>query len=63
MDFLGLYNYWIVILLMMMGFYVVIASGHLVKKLIGLNLRSEEHMSELQSLVNLVCRLLLEKKK
>ena len=38
MDFLGLYNYWIVILLMMMGFYVVIASGHLVKKLIGLNL-------------------------
>jgi multicomponent Na+:H+ antiporter subunit C len=38
MDLLGLYNYWIVILLMMMGFYVVIASGHLVKKLIGLNL-------------------------
>ena len=38
MDFLGLYNYWIVILLMMMGFYVVIASGHLVKKLIGLTL-------------------------
>src|SRR5690242_21076220 len=26
-------------------------------------LRSEEHTSELQSLVNLVCRLLLEKKK
>ena len=25
--------------------------------------RSEEHTSELQSLVNLVCRLLLEKKK
>ena len=25
-------------------------------------LRSEEHTSELQSLVNLVCRLLLEKK-
>src|SRR5438093_9986929 len=25
--------------------------------------RSEEHMSELQSLTNLVCRLLLEKKK
>ena len=27
------------------------------------NKRSEEHTSELQSLVNLVCRLLLEKKK
>ena len=27
------------------------------------NFRSEEHTSELQSLVNLVCRLLLEKKK
>ena len=30
------------------------------RKAIG---RSEEHTSELQSLVNLVCRLLLEKKK
>ena len=29
----------------------------------GRNLRSEEHTSELQSLTNLVCRLLLEKKK
>src|SRR5690242_21540526 len=29
----------------------------------GLALRSEEHTSELQSHVNLVCRLLLEKKK
>src|SRR5438477_12231963 len=28
-----------------------------------LNVRSEEHTSELQSHVNLVCRLLLEKKK
>ena len=27
------------------------------------SLRSEEHTSELQSLTNLVCRLLLEKKK
>src|SRR5437016_11040121 len=27
------------------------------------NIRSEEHTSELQSLTNLVCRLLLEKKK
>src|SRR5260370_8562797 len=29
----------------------------------GLQLRSEEHTSELQSHLNLVCRLLLEKKK
>src|SRR5437016_8373194 len=30
---------------------------------VGIELRSEEHTSELQSLTNLVCRLLLEKKK
>src|SRR5438477_5007058 len=30
---------------------------------VGTNFRSEEHTSELQSHVNLVCRLLLEKKK
>src|SRR2546427_3417363 len=30
---------------------------------VGLRLRSEEHTSELQSQSNLVCRLLLEKKK
>src|SRR5437016_10022884 len=29
----------------------------------GADFRSEEHTSELQSLTNLVCRLLLEKKK
>lgn len=34
----GLFNYWIVIVLMMIGFYAVIASGNLVKKLIGLNI-------------------------
>ena len=38
MNFLGLYNYWIVICLMMTGFYVVIASGNLVKKIVGLGL-------------------------
>ena len=38
MTIAGLYNYWIVILLMMTGFYVVISSGNLVKKLVGLNL-------------------------
>src|SRR3712207_7435600 len=35
----------------------------LVVDLIGINLRSEEHTSELQSRQYLVCRLLLEKKK
>src|SRR5699024_11685669 len=32
-------------------------------EIIGLNSRSEEHTSELQSRFDLVCRLLLEKKK
>jgi len=36
-EIFGLYNYWIVIFLMMAGFYVVIARGNLIKKLIGLN--------------------------
>jgi multicomponent Na+:H+ antiporter subunit C len=35
---LGLYNYWIVIVLMMAGFYTVIARGNLVKKVVGLNI-------------------------
>ncbi len=35
---LGHYNYWIAILLMMVGFYIVIARGNLVKKLVGLNI-------------------------
>ena len=34
----GLYNYWIVAFLMMAGFYIVVAHGNLVKKLIGLNI-------------------------
>ena len=37
MSFVGLYNYWIVIFLMMAGFYVVVAHGNLIKKLVGLN--------------------------
>ena len=36
--FLGLYNYWIVVVLMMIGFYIVIAHGNLVKKLVGLTI-------------------------
>lgn len=38
MEFPGLYNYWIVVVLMMTAFYVVISSGNLVKKVIGLNI-------------------------
>jgi multicomponent Na+:H+ antiporter subunit C len=37
MQWFGLYNYWVVIFLMMAGFYVVISSGNLVKKIVGLN--------------------------
>jgi len=33
----GHYQYWIVIVLMMTGIYVVIAKGNMVKKVIGLN--------------------------
>ena len=32
------YNYWIVIILMMMGLYIVFSRGNLVKKIIGLNI-------------------------
>lgn len=38
MQFLGHYNYWIVIFLMMTGFYTVISRGNLVKKIVGLNI-------------------------
>ena len=32
------YNYWVAILLMMVGFYIVVAAGNLIKKLVGLNI-------------------------
>jgi len=38
MSFIEQYNYWIVIFLMMIGFYIVIAHGNLVKKLMGLTI-------------------------
>jgi multicomponent Na+:H+ antiporter subunit C len=38
MNLLGLYNYWIVIVLMMIGFYLVIAPSNLLRKVIGLNI-------------------------
>ncbi len=37
-TFFSLYNYWIVIFLMMAGFYIVIAHDNLVKKIVGLNI-------------------------
>ncbi len=38
MELLGLYNYWIVVVLMMVGFYTVIAFDNLVKKIVGLTI-------------------------
>lgn len=35
---MGLFNYWVVIVLMMTGLYVLIAHGNLLKKVIGLSL-------------------------
>lgn len=37
MNVLGLYNYWIVIVLMMAGLYILIARYNLIKKMIGLS--------------------------
>src|SRR5256884_1496811 len=37
-------------------------AGHVARKLLAGHFRSEEHTSELQSRLHLVCRLLLEKK-
>lgn len=36
MSIAGHFNYWVAIVLMMLGFYTLIARGNLVKKLIGL---------------------------
>lgn len=38
MAVLGFFNYWVVMVLMMIGFYCVIARGNMVKKIMGLNL-------------------------
>ena len=34
----GLINYWIVIIFMMIGLYIVISHGNLIKKIVGLNI-------------------------
>jgi len=38
MNILALYNYWVVIILMMAGLYIMIARHNLVKKMIGLSI-------------------------
>lgn len=38
MNLLGHYNHFVFVLLMMLGFYVLIASRNLVKKIVGLNI-------------------------
>src|SRR5690348_17462484 len=45
------------------GFGLRLDPGHAGRRCAAEGLRSEEHTSELQSPVHLVCRLLLEKKK
>ena len=32
------YNYWVVIVLMMVGFYILISRGNLIRKIVGLNI-------------------------
>ena len=34
---IGLYNYWVVMALMMLGFFIIIAHGNLIKKIVGLS--------------------------
>ncbi len=38
MEIFGLWNYWMVIILMMIGLYILIARDNLVKKMMGLNI-------------------------
>ncbi len=38
MQYLALYNYWIVVVLMMAGLYIMIARHNLIKKMIGLSI-------------------------
>ena len=35
---MGLYNYWVVVALMMLGFFIIIAHGNLIKKIVGLTI-------------------------
>jgi len=38
MEVLGHFNYWVAVVLMMIGFYALIARGNLIKKIVGLNI-------------------------
>ena len=38
MELFGLFNYWAFTVVLMTGFYAVIAKGNLIKKLIGLSI-------------------------
>jgi multicomponent Na+:H+ antiporter subunit C len=38
MELLGLYNYWVFAVLLMTGFYAVIAKANMIKKLLGLSI-------------------------
>ena len=38
MELLGLYHYWVFAVLLMVGFYAVIAKRNLIKKLLGLSI-------------------------
>ncbi len=38
MELLGLYHYWVFAILLMIGFYAVVAKLNLIKKLLGLSL-------------------------
>jgi len=38
MELFGLYNYWVFAIILMIGYYAVIAKGNLIKKLIGLSI-------------------------
>ena len=38
MELLGYYNYWVFAILLMIGFYAIVARGNLIKKLLGLSI-------------------------
>lgn len=38
MEIFGYYNYWIFAIVLMIGFYAVLAKGNLIKKLLGLSI-------------------------
>ena len=38
MDILGLFNYWVFAILLMIGFYAILAKNNLIKKLIGMTI-------------------------